>query len=346
MFRKVALLSLLMLAALVPGHLLFAQEAADLSGVKTFLVDRATSLKQGADHLQQDADAYYALAQAANFDYAVLWANSKDEAVTLVQSLQNDWMTISPLYEQMEGIVAGVPSTTKYDPILDAGEKGDVPYSVFLPDGNVLAQPGNLFGLLETTLWGTDPEYVADVDADFDGNGSVDFGEALPDANLLKGFADATADQTGALLGQAVVWEPTETDVFTALVMNVPTMSAFFDSWKTSRFVMGDEATHNDFAVISRLSDIKDNVGSWQVMWSGLAPVVADSDAARNQQIATGLEDLHTYVTDLLDQENGGRRFTPEEADLFSSEAQDRATAIVGQIAQIAGEMNIVLPEE
>jgi hypothetical protein len=345
MFRKVAAMFLLMLATLVPGHLL-AQEAADLSGVKTFLVDRATSLKQGADVLQQNADAYYALAQAAGFDYAVLWQNSKDEAVALVQALQNDWMTISPLYEQMEGIVAGVPSTSKYDPILDAGEPGDVPYSVFLPDGNVLAQPGNLFGLLETALWGTDPEAVADVSVDFDGSGTQDFGEALPDANLLKGFADATADQTGALLGQAVVWEPTETDVFTALVMNVPTMSAFFDSWKTSRFVMGDEATHQDFAVISRLSDIKDNVGSWQVMWSGLAPVVADSDAARSQQIVTGLEDLHVYVADLLDQENGGRRFTPEEADLFSSEAQDRATAIVGQIAQIAGEMNIVLPEE
>jgi hypothetical protein len=346
MFRKVALMCVLMLAALAPVGHLFAQEATDLSGVKNFLIDRATSLKEGADHLQQDADAYYALAQAAGFDYAVLWANSKDQVIATVQALQNDWMTISPLYEQMEGIVAGVPSTSKYDPILDAGEKGDVPYSVFLPDGNVLAQPGNLFGLLETTLWGTDAEYVAAVNVDFDGNGATDFGEALPDANLLKGFADATADQTGALLGQAVVWQPTETDVFTALVMNVPTMSAFFDSWKTSRFVMGDEATHQDFAVISRLSDIKDNVGSWQVMWSGLAPVVADSDAARNEQIAAGLEDLHVYVTDLLDQENGGRRFTPEEADLYSSEAQDRATAIVGQIAQIAGELNITLPEE
>lgn len=346
MFRKLAVTFALLLVAAAPAGNLFAQDAADLSGVKTFLIDRATALKEGADHLQQDADAYYALAQAAGFDYALLWQNSKDDVVATVQALQADWLTISPLYEQMEGIVAGVPSTSKYDPILDAGEKGDVPYSVFLPDGSVLAQPGNLFGLLETTLWGTDPEYVADVEADFDGNGTVDFGEALPDANLLKGFADATADQTGALLGQAVVWQPTETDVFTALVMNVPTMSAFFDSWKTSRFVMGDEATHNDFAVISRLSDIKDNVGSWQVMWGGLAPVVEGSDAARNQLIAAGLDDLHLYVTDLLDQENGGRRFTPEEADLYSSEAQDRATAIVGQIAQIAGELNITLPEE
>src|SRR5436190_5574811 len=101
MFRKLAAVSVLMLAVVVPGHL-FAQEATDLSGVKSFLVDRATSLKQGADHLQQDADAYYALAQAVGFDYDALWANSKDDVIATVQALQNDWMTISPLYEQME----------------------------------------------------------------------------------------------------------------------------------------------------------------------------------------------------------------------------------------------------
>jgi hypothetical protein len=162
---------------------------------------------------------------------------------------------------------------------------------------------------------------------------------------LLKGYADAMAEQTAALLATAASWEPTPTDVFTALVMNVPTMSDFFNSWKTSRFVMGDQATHNDFAVISRLSDINDNVGSWQVMWDGLSPFVLEHDASRNVQIANGLDDLQAYVDDLFTQEKGGRRFTPEEADLFSSEAQDRATAIVGQIAQIAGELNIQLPQ-
>jgi hypothetical protein len=153
------------------------------------------------------------------------------------------------------------------------------------------------------------------------------------------------ADQTGALLGQATIWEPTPTDVFTALAINVPTMSDFFSSWKTSRFVMGDQATHNDFVVISRLSDISDNVGSWQVMWEGLNPVVAVSDADRNEQITNGLNNLHDFVTKLAGTEKDGKRYTPEEADLLSSEAQDRATAIVGQIAQIAGELNIQLPE-
>lgn len=345
--RKAAAALALSCVLVIPFSRLFAQESApvDLSGVKAYLIQQATELKDGAASLQADSDAFYALAQAANFDYAALWRDQQAEVVKLIRAAQADWTAISPIYEQMEGIVAGVPLTSTYDTILDAGERGDTGYDVKLPDGAVLEQPGNLFGLLETTLWGTDPAAVIDLAVDFNGSGAQDFGEVMPDANLLKGYSDAMAEQTAALLATAESWEPTPTDVFTALVMNVPTMSDFFNSWKTSRFVMGDAATHSDFAVISRLADIVDNVGSWQVMWSGLSPVVAASDASRNTQIVSGLDDLRSYVADLLAQENGGKRFTPEEADLFSGEAQDRATAIVGQIAQIAAELNIELPQ-
>jgi hypothetical protein len=37
--------------------------------------------------------------------------------------------------------------------------------------------------------------------------------------------------------------------------------------------------------------------------------------------------------------------FTPEEADVFGSEAQDRAQAITGQIAQVAALLSVELPE-
>ena len=344
---KFSLILTVLLALLtMPIYAARADDKTDLSGVKTFLVGKSTALKKGADALQKDSDSYYALAKEAKFDYAALWKNKKDDVIKAIQAAQKDWIAVSPLYEQMEGIVAGVPVLSKYDPILDAGVKGETDYDVMLPDGKVLSKPGNLFGLLETTLWGTDKDYIVDVRVDFDGNGKQDFGEVMPDANLLKGFADSLADQTGALLGQASTWEPTETDVFTALVTNVPTMEDFFNSWKTSRFVMGDKATHGDFVVISRLSDINDNVGSWQVMWAGLGPTVEKVDAARNKQIGDGLADLKAYVDDLYNQEKGGKRFTPEEADLFSGEAQNRATAIVGQISQVAGELSIQLPEQ
>jgi len=351
LMRPLALLLavVLLVSAILTGTTRVTRAAGDtpndLSGIQAFVVGKSTDVNKGALALQKDSTTFYELAKAANFDYSALWKNKKEDVIKLLQSAQKSWMAISPLYEQMEGIVAGVPSLSKYDVILDAGEKGLTEYDVKLPDGKTLAKPGNLFGLLEMTLWGTAPDYITKEKVDFDNNGKQDFGEVLPDAVFLRGFADAMAEQTGALLKDAAAWKPTETDVFTALVTSVPTMDDFFNSWKNSRFVMGDQATQTDFAVISRLADINDNVGSWQVMWQGLSPIVEKADPARNKQITAGLADLKAYVDDLHKQEKGGKRFTPKEADLFASEAQNRATTIVGQISQVAAQLNITIPQ-
>ncbi len=44
-------------------------------------------------------------------------------------------------------------------------------------------------------------------------------------------------------------------------------------------------------------------------------------------------------------QEQGGRRYTAEEADLLGAEAQNRATAVTGQIAQVAAQLGVVIEE-
>ena len=116
----------------------------------------------------------------------------------------------SPLYEQMEGIVAGTPSLVQYDVILDAGTSAlesaedAVPFDLTLPDGRVLPKPGNLFGVSESTLWGTYPEYsVPNLPADFDGDGKPGFGESLPDAKAhlpwrRRGMKATTRSTVGA----------------------------------------------------------------------------------------------------------------------------------------------------
>ena len=73
--------------------------------------------------------------------------------------------------------------------------------------------------------------------------------------------------------------------------------------------------------------------------------MVAGVDKARDIQIAKGLDDLRTYVADLYKQEKDGKKFTPEEAELFGSEAQAKATAITGQISQVAAQLKIKLAE-
>jgi hypothetical protein len=210
----------------------------------------------------------------------------------------------------------------------------------------VLSKPGNLFGVLETTLWGTNKDYViADIEADLDGNGTLDFGEVLPDANVLKGTVDLFDQYAAELDSAAQAWEPTESDAFTSLVVMVPTMNEYLNSWKNSRFVAGEASTQNDFVVISRLSDIQDILSSLQIVYADVKPLIMTVNADQAGQIESDLNGLKEFVADVYQQEQGGRQFTPEEADQLGAEAQNRATAIAGQIAQMAASLGIAIEE-
>ncbi|MCA9917227.1 MAG: hypothetical protein KC445_04710 [Anaerolineales bacterium] len=323
---------------------------ADLSGIKSYLLEKGDELGQHTLDLQTAVNAYYELAQAANFAYAQLWAAEPEAVATSLLAAKDAWMLASPGYEQIEGIVAGVPALAEYDLILDAGGAGDgedaAPYDLTLPDGAVLARPGNLFGVLESAQWGTnDAWFSTAVQPDLDGNGTVDFGEVLPDANLLKGAADALADYVAQLQASAQAWQPTESDAFTALVVMIPTMNEYFESWKNSRFVAGEASEQADFVVISRLADIQDILSSLQVIHAGVSPLIVTVDPAQDDQIGDGLSNLKTYVADVYAQEQAGKQFTAEEADLLGGEAQTRAENLAGQIVQLAAQLNIPIED-
>lgn len=351
--RHLTLLLTLVAIALLTLNPLAAQETVepDLEGIKTYLLDNATELQEASADLAAAADEYYALAEEHEFNYADIAADYSEEASEIVAKAQAAWMAASPLYEQIEGVVAGVPVLAEYDVILDAGvsaeedPEGAVPFDLTLPDGRVLEQPGNIFGLLEATLWGTRPEFSSEAWVDLDASGEQDFGENLPEANMLQGTAALLAQYTTELLEASEAWEPNVTDAFTALVVMIPTMSEYFGSWKESRFIAGDEATRTDFVVISRLSDIKDILSGLEVVRTSVSPLIQTVSADQDAEIATGLADLQAYVLDLYEQEVNGRVFTAEEADFYGTEAQNRATTITGQIAQVAALLDIVLPE-
>ncbi|MCS6888253.1 MAG: EfeM/EfeO family lipoprotein [Chloroflexus sp.] len=325
--------------------------SAHLDGIKQYLLGQTNALVAAAAQLQTAANRYYELAEAANFDYTALWQNRRNDAIAAITTAREAWITASPIYEKMEGIVAGTPTLAQFDVDLDAGAAGDedpenaVSFDLVLADGRTLPKPGNLFGVTESALWGTEPAFTAPVVADWNGNGIAEFGEALPDAHVLKAGADLLAQMASELDTAARAWTPTESDAFTALVVMVPTMSEYFASWRDSRFVLGEASTQRDFNVISRLADIQDILSGLEIVYAQVRPRVETVDPAQAEQIATGLRDLKAFVADIYIQERNGRRFTPEEADTLGAEAQNRATAITGQISQMAGALGVPLAE-
>lgn len=150
----------------------------------------------------------------------------------------------------------------------------------------------------------------------------------LADANVLKGGVDTLDTYAAALLAAAETWDPTLSDAFTALVVMVPTMNEYFASWRDSRFVSGDAYTQRDFVAVSRLADILDILGGLQVVYAQVQPLAANVDAEQTAAVARNLDELRTFVAAIYAGEQDGRRYQPEEADIFGAEAQNRATAI------------------
>ncbi|WP_420595738.1 imelysin family protein [Deinococcus sp.] len=330
---------------LLTALLLPFASASDLSGVKTYLGGKLDTQLAGTKALSAAADQYYALAKNVNFDYQALAKNPQTRAA--LQAARAGWTKASPAYEDIEGIVAGVDALSEFDVILDAGtsaaDGGEdvVPFDLKLPSGKVLVRPGNLFGVSEGTLWGTVKAYSSGVPYDTDGNGKMDFGDALPDANVLKAAAAELYRQSGQLQKAAASWKPSREDVFGALIGNVPTVGpVFFEDWKSSPFVIGNESVRKDFVVISRMADLAGNVSSWRAMYRGLSADVKTKNAALDSQIESGLDELARYVGKLSARE-ASRRYTPEQAERLQREAQNRATVITGRITQAAALLGV-----
>jgi hypothetical protein len=329
-----------------------APPGVKLAPTKTYLLKHTSQLRGLTTRFQHEANRYLALAKASDFDYAALWASERASIQPILKRAKAQWIEGNPYYERVEGVVAGTPSLAVYDVILDAGSSAKedpasaVPFDLKLADGRVLKKPGNLFNLTEGMLWGTLPQYTAKgVKADLDGDGKLEFGEALPDAAVFKAAADAFVLYAGKLDRSSRAWKPTASDAFTAVVVMVPTMSEYFGQWKVSRFVLGNRAQGDSFNVVSRLSDIGDILGGLRVIYAGIQPAIANVDQQQAAQTKRELDSLWSFVSKLRRQEASGRRFTPEQADSLGRTAQGRATAIAGQVTQAAARLKVKIAQ-
>jgi hypothetical protein len=324
---------------------------ADLGAIKGYLTEHSAALADETAKLKEQGQAYYDLAKASNFNYQQMLEENRDEVNGILEDAKATYVRANPAYEEMEGIVAGVASLADYDVIIDAGSSGEdpenaVPFDLELPNGKTLKQPGNFMFLTETALYGTNDDLTAKgVEADLDGNGKVEFGEALPDANIFLATTRDFDKYARELDTEANAFEPSDSDAFSALVIMTPTMSEYFEAWKNSRFVSGGNASEQAFVATSRLSDIADILEGLVFTYDGVEPLVAEADPQQAKQTEESLTKLHDFAADLRDKEEQGKKYTAEQADTLGSQAQEQAEAIAGQITQAAAKLNIELEE-
>lgn len=349
MARTLALAAcLLVLLVAVSVH---AQEV-DLSPVKAYTADQAAGLKGATEAFLSTAREYYDYLALYDFDYAAAWADAGDQLTTLVELSRDNWLAASNFYESSEGIVAGVPSLSYFDVLLDAGPSAEeapdeaLDWTLVLPDGTELHSPGNLFHhMTEPNLFATEAEFVQ-LEADFNGDGEITLTEGLPDANLLLGAVERLDLEAGNLIAAVDAWEPTLEDTFTALVVMIPTMSEYFGQWKESAFIAGSEATETAFVATSRLFDITHILGGLDVAYNNIAPLIEAENADLNTQIDTGMDDLIAFVGDVYADEQAGQLFEQEEVDLLGTLAQEKAESLAALVAQAADALGVTLDLE
>lgn len=319
-------------------------ESQGLDKVKQFTLDHNHRLVTEAERLEAALADYAGVIAAHKGDYAAAWAAEGAKLSGQIAAIRTHWLDASNEYETIEGIVAGIPQTTKYDLILDAGNPGteteDVAeYDLTLPDGTVLKRPGNLFhGITEPMLWGMNEAHVK-LPADLDGDGKIAHGEMLFDANLGLGAGQALVHWARALETDMGAWKPNREDAFTSVVVMTPTVGDYFGEWKESQFISGEIGA---FVARSRLADVQGIMNGCRKMYSeALSPVVAANDPDLDGRIRSGFEELLSLVEDTLAREASGTKFGAEEADSLGNEAQDIADRIVAMVLQAAAKANV-----
>ncbi|MGK2931334.1 MAG: imelysin family protein [Solirubrobacterales bacterium] len=323
-----------------------------LTATKSYLTDHSADLVANTARIKAAADAYYDLAESSGFDYAKMLKANCEAVDSSLTGAKDAFVAANPNYEEMEGIVAGIPRTAQYDTDMDAGSDASDPesavsFNLTLPNGEVMKQPGNLFFLLETSLYGTNKELVVrGVKPDVNCDGKVEFGEGLPDANILKAAADEMDKQANDLDADAQEIVINDSDAMTAITVMTPTMSEYFEQWKLSSFVAG-EGNQKDasFVATSRLSDIADILTGINVTYDEIEPMIAADNPDQAEQTSAELKDLLKRAEDLRDREAAGEKFTPEQADQLGAQMQAQAEKIAGQVTQAAKDTGVEIQE-
>jgi hypothetical protein len=320
---------------LFAGH----ARAAEVSEVKSYLVNTVEKMKKASAEFVENSNAYAALV-AANGGPEKAYATKKGEVQKLVSKLQDGYKAMDSFgYETVEGIVAGVERFAAYDVYLDAGlpkGKGKAeevsPLKLKLSNGETIDREGSSFTyIIEPALWGGNKQWCVPVD--LDGDGKVGPRESLPRPELLTAVAVDTDKKIGELLADARAWQPTVADCYHAMVSMTPTLSDYFEDWKESRY--SKEASGRFYAV-SRISDMQGIMKSCAVMYRAVESGVKPKDQALARTIDTGFKDIFAFLDDIEAREKHSSNLKPAVIDELADQAKNKTDKLVPQIKQAA----------
>lgn len=110
--------------ALLSLSLWFPSAQAQVESVKSYLIERVTQQKAATAQLAEAAGRYEAIVRNAGFQYASLAQQHGPAIRNALRDARMAWIKASPIYESVEGIVAGVELLSDFDLNLDAGASG------------------------------------------------------------------------------------------------------------------------------------------------------------------------------------------------------------------------------
>ena len=305
--------------------------------VKNYVLAVTASALSGSNDLKHDGGLYADL--VARHGSAVAAAQAEpDRMALLIHSMRNDYKRIDSFgYEYMEGIVAGVPALIKYDVLLDSGvpEVGAGPQDA-IPDIHincgsiVINREGSLNNwLIEPTVYGTNPKFVSGK-AKLPGfTGEVN----LPNPQVVLALADYSIGGYTKLQSDTNAWQPTDRDLFLAMVNMTPTLADYFDEWKESKKY--GQALGGRFVAVSRVSDMRGIMTSTRLTWLAAKTLIDSKDPALSTKISTGYDQIMHFI-DTIDAREHQRPLKIETIDALGSQAKERADKLTVQDGQAA----------
>jgi len=339
--------ALLAVGLLTPALLHAAPEpSSGLSEIKKFLVTKLEFMDAATSDFSKNAAAYQQIIDANGGDYNRAAMANGPELLRLVGRMQDDYRTFhNKGYETIEGVVAGTKTFVAYDVYLDAGvpkaeASTDSPFSPLVlksKSGRIISdRNGNLFHyVIEPALWGTKSYYLEKLNPEAAEKLGVKY---LPKADVLTAASQEATVKLDEFLAKAKAWQPTLDECVGALIWMTPTLNAYFDEWRDSRY--DPVASAGRYVAQSRVLDMRGIMSSLQITCEAILPELRQKNPALADQLKFEYQSIMNFLdrVDSRDKANGGKMSVAEIEEMAY-----QAKALTDQIAPHLKQMIVIL---